>query len=304
MKAEKKLEEISYFVDVEERKHQLHLKRFYTDANGPTVFMVHGSIENGRIFYSKSQKGLAPFLAKNGFDVFVVDLRGRGESKPKIDKSADWGLQETLWTDFPALIDKMVALKGTNKMNWVAHSWGGVLFLAYYAKKYSDLNINSMVFLGTKRRISVLSIEKLYKINFGWHAFSKYIINKHGFLDAKRYKMGSDSESKRSHYETDKWVVNKKWLDWKDGFDYSAALKKIELPPILSLTGQKDRVLGHPADVKLLLKETGMQKNSVFKVLSKKNGNLHDYDHINIATHPDAEKDHFVEILKFLGDNN
>lgn len=297
------LNETSYFIDVENGKHQLHLKRFYTNNNGPAVFLVHGSIENGRIFYSKSQKGFAPFLAKNGFDVFVADLRGRGESKPKIDKNADWGLQETLWTDFPAFMNKIKEIKGNNRMHWAAHSWGGVLFLAYYARKHQELNIASMAFLGTKRRISVLSFEKLYKINFGWHALSRYVIKKLGYLDAKRYKMGSDSESKRSYEETNEWVVNKKWLDWKDNFDYAAALKKIDLPPILSVTGIKDRVLGHPKDVKLVLQETGMQDKTTFKVLSKKNGNLQDYDHINIATHPDAEKDHFVEILEFFRNN-
>ncbi|HIN39000.1 MAG TPA: esterase, partial [Flavobacteriales bacterium] len=42
---------------------KLHVKRFFTDKKGQPVLMLHGSIENGKIFYSSSGKGLAPYLA-------------------------------------------------------------------------------------------------------------------------------------------------------------------------------------------------------------------------------------------------
>ena len=48
------------------------------DANAPALLLIPGSIENGHIFYSKSGKGFAPWMAERGFDVFVADLRGRG----------------------------------------------------------------------------------------------------------------------------------------------------------------------------------------------------------------------------------
>ncbi len=46
-------------------KDELHLKRVYKKGLlGPPVFMLHGSIENGRIFYSDSGKGLAPYRVR------------------------------------------------------------------------------------------------------------------------------------------------------------------------------------------------------------------------------------------------
>ena len=51
----------------------LHLKRIHSNGQGIPVFMVHGSIENWKIFYTDKGKGFAPFLAQHGFDVFVAD---------------------------------------------------------------------------------------------------------------------------------------------------------------------------------------------------------------------------------------
>ena len=70
---------------------KLYIKRFYNQLNAPPALMIHGSVENGRIFYSNSGKGFAPFLASKGFDVFVPDLRGRGNSIPAISQNTNYG---------------------------------------------------------------------------------------------------------------------------------------------------------------------------------------------------------------------
>ena len=64
---------------------QLHLRHIWTKPGGVPIFMLHGLIENGLIFYTEKGKGLACYLAEQGFDVYVADLRGRGKSTPMID---------------------------------------------------------------------------------------------------------------------------------------------------------------------------------------------------------------------------
>jgi hypothetical protein len=73
-------------------------------------------------------------------------------------------------------------------------------------------------------------------------------------------KMGADNETKRIFKETNFWLDNESWTDPNDGFDYGAALNKIAVPPILSLTGVADKVLGHPSDCLNLLKEANSVK--------------------------------------------
>lgn len=292
------IKEESIFIKLN-RTVQLHLKRFYNDEKGEPVLMLHGSIENSRIFYSASQKGFAPYLAREGYDVYVADLRGRGLSKPAINKSSTFGLTETLSEELPAFINKIKEIKGDVPLHWVAHSWGGTMFLAYIARNYDAVKVSSMVFFASRRRISVRNWKKLFLINIMWMLAARIIIKLKGYLPAKEMKMGSDNESQKSHHETTVWVNSKNWVDWNDGFDYAAALKKLKLPPILYLTGAADNVLCHPVDLKLLMNETGNQDNQLY-IVGKANNNMHDYGHIDILTHPDAIKDHYPFVLDWM----
>ena len=302
----------------------MHLRRIYDDPEGPPVLMIHGAMSNGKIFYSESGKGFGPWLAEQGFDVFVADFRGRGLSEPLISADSDFGLKEMQEEDMAAFAGKIVEIKGRVPQHWVSHSWGGVTILAHLArsknwffpgkrsenglsgengKKGEDqrrsenekagedhrrsenekvgenekrikhenearIPIASIVFFSSKRRISIQTPRKWYMINFGWGLVAKWSVKRNGYLNAPGLKFGSDNESKRSNWEMFKWATQKPWIDWYDGFDYSAALHRIQLPPILSMTGLGDHVLGHRTDVKLLLSECGPQ-NTEYKLLSK-----------------------------------
>lgn len=47
---------------------------------------------------------------------YVADLRGRGESKPVIDKHARYGQTEAILEDIPAFIDKIEQLEGKTRL--------------------------------------------------------------------------------------------------------------------------------------------------------------------------------------------
>lgn len=278
----------------------LHIKRFYhNQICAIPVVLIHGAIENGKIFYSKSHKGLAPFLAKQGYDVFVADLRGRGKSIPKIDKHQTFGMYDVINEDLPLIQKKVEELKPGQQQIWMGHSWGGVMILSFIAKHKIQDKISKMVFFATKRRITVLSLKKFWMIDIMWRIFGKIIAWKYGFVPAEKFGFGSDSETKNAYYETDPWVKRKGAWIGKDGFDYANALKEIKLPPLLSVTGIKDNVLGHEKDCRLMLEEIEM-KNYEFKVLGKKYGHKEDYDHISILTSRYADEDHFKMIVEWL----
>ena len=110
--------------------HTLYMRRFRpADAGGltlPPVLMVHGMMSNGRVFYSNGGKGLAHFLARHGFDVFVADLRGKGKSTPRIHPGSTHGQTEMICEDIPALHAAVRRLSGGQPVHWVSHSWGGM----------------------------------------------------------------------------------------------------------------------------------------------------------------------------------
>ncbi|MCB9230541.1 MAG: alpha/beta fold hydrolase [Bacteroidia bacterium] len=278
----------------------LHLKRFYGDNPGEAVLCIHGAIENGRIFYSADgEKGFAPWLAAQGFDVYVADLRGRGMSTPTVGPQSNWGLKEIIDQDLSAYLAKIREIRGEVKLHWVSHSWGGVLILAWLARNPVQTRLKSMVFFGTKRRIGIKSLQKWFMINFFWRMLGDRRAVKAGFFNSVKWGYGSDNESIRSHREMSVWIDEIPWIDWHDGFDYAAALQQMDLPPILYLTGSADKVLGHPADVQRFYEETGAQNGKVM-VIGKQTGHLHDYNHISLLTHPDAVNDQFLLALEWL----
>lgn len=278
----------------------LNLERFRVDDSGPPVLMLHGAIENGRIFYSGSGKGLAPFLANNGFDVYVADLRGRGKSTPPIGRGARFGQTEAITEDIPAFVETISRLRGPVPQQWLAHSWGGVLFSSVLARfpEYAP-QVASLVYFGSKRTIRVWNIWRILKVDLVWSIVCPLACLVAGYLPARQLRFGSDSETAKSYRQSADWVKNDQWVDSDDGFDYGAAIKKLILPPIWYLAAANDHALGHPDDVRDFMASAGRQECR-YTVLSRKNGNLHDYDHINMLTHPDAAADHFPLVAEWL----
>ncbi len=278
----------------------LNLQRFTGPESGPPVLMLHGAIENGRIFYSGSMRGLAPYLALNGFDVYVADLRGRGRSTPPIDRGSRFGQTEAITEDIPAFVETIKRLRGPVPQHWVAHSWGGVLSSSVLARfpEYTTL-VGSLVYFGSKRTIRVWNIQRILKVGFVWKFLCPLACVMFGYLPARRLRIGSDSETVKSYWQSADWVKNDAWIDSDDGFDYGAAVKKRALPPIWYIAAENDHALGHPHDVRDFMESSGRQRCR-YTVLSRSNGNRHDYDHITMLTHPDAGQDHFPGVLKWL----
>lgn len=262
--------------------------------------MLHGAIENGKIFYSKSGKGFGPFLANKGFDVFIADMRGKGESTPKVSKKLNHSQTELITVDVPKSLDKIKEITGKEEFHFVSHSWGGVIMYAFLARFSKQYKIKSQVMFASKRRISVLSPKKILHADIIWNLWGKLSSNLAGYAVFKKMRIGSEDEPKTMFKQMNQWVYTKKWIDTEDNFNYPNKLQKIALPPTLHLTGIKDDILGNPIDVELLRKEAGEHQEGELFILGKNYGNMHDYDHINILTHPLAEEDHFITAYEWI----
>lgn len=278
----------------------LHLKRIYREHHGIPVLMIHGSVSNGRIFYSASHKGLAPYLAACGCDVYVADLRGRGQSTPAVSASSTSSQTQAILEEIPAFIQKIISLRGNTPIHIVAHSWGGVLAFAYIAR-HPQHPIASVCCLGSKRAVSLVNPYRWYKLDLMWGVGGELLSRRHGYLPAKQAKFGSDNEPMGVYQGCKHWVYQRHtWKDPEDGFDYRLALRRsASLPPSLFIAGAHDRFLGHPNDVRRFMEEIG-HPDSQFRLLSRKNGDRLDYDHVQMCTAPQALDDHFPEIYDWL----
>lgn len=292
-----KMQQESIFIA--DGEHQLHLRHIWQQEAGVPIFLLHGSIENGYIFYTEKGKGLACYLAQQGFDVYVADLRGRGKSSPAINAESAFGQYEAITRDIPLFLEKIQTLN-QQKIHLIAHSWGGVLLASFLVRYPQWLNkVASKTCFGTKRVVTAKTFEAFFKLAVVWRLIAPVIAKKQGYLDAKKLRLGSDNETQQSLSESLAWVKPGPWQDQYDGFDYFQAAKNITWPPTWHFTGISDHALGHKQDVQLFIDECGNHK-AVFSVLSKQAGNLVDYDHINILTHPNSVKDHFPILANWL----
>lgn len=300
----RELNQESLWIMLDNGLDRLHLKRIClasSPKNSTPLFLLHGSVSSGRVFYSHSMKGLAPFLARQGFDVYVADLSGRGQSEPCVTRQSNRTQQQIITEEIPAFLQKIRELRGQNtSIHALAHSWGGVLLTAYLAR-FPAAQFGSMVFLGSKRHVSVFNRQRLFGLDLLWGVVGSLYTRCYGYLPAKKLKLGSDDEPAAVYRDCKKWVYSQhKWQDASDGFDYLAALKhRQNLPPTLHLAGQNDTFLGHPTDVQKLMHDMHNPADQ-FILLSQVNGFRHDYDHLSMCTAADAVDDHFPLIAQWI----
>lgn len=100
-------------------------------ADGPPVVLVHGINANHRSFDHHPDISLADWLQHEGFDVWVVGLRGDpGSIPPHEGADGAFDFDDHARLDMPAALDVVVARTGAEQVYWVGHSMGGILLYA------------------------------------------------------------------------------------------------------------------------------------------------------------------------------
>ncbi len=285
---------------------QLHLRQIKpidADMSLPPILMLHGAMSNGRVFYSDAGKGLACFLAESGYVVYVLDIHGRGLSTPKLQRGSMFGQGHVIREQLPLVHHFILSLHhNVANVHWCGHSWGGVLMASAIARYplFQD-SVASLLTFGTKRRIKVKSLKKWLMVDIGWNRLAPAIAWSHGYLDAVRWRMGMDNESRASLAQSIDWVRGE-WVDHDDGFDYARSADNVaklgKWPKAWFIAGLGDEVLGHPEDVYRMIQECKLS-DVKYTLLSKEQGYKHDYGHAEMLIHKDAVDDHFHQVKQW-----
>ncbi|MDX1692709.1 MAG: alpha/beta fold hydrolase [Ketobacteraceae bacterium] len=280
---------------------QLHMRRFYRHPDDPSVFLLHGLLEDGTIYYSRTGQGLAYFLAEQGFQVFVPDLRGKGRSWPSVAQLLNCRVVDLVTEDIPTLLDKVESLTSRPPAFLVGHGFGGVLISSFLAR-YPEYRhaINGVVHFGSRRVAAGDDLYRRIMIDWLWSGAAGFIARIRGVIPGRLLKIGAKDEHWQLHEDSLQWLQGSPWQDPDDAFDYGKALSQgLEYPPSLYFASRKDLGYGNPADVRNFMREVG-HHNGRLVVLGKAEGNRHNYSHIGMLIHPDARDDHFPFMLEWL----
>lgn len=93
----------------------------------PAVMLLHGLASNHRGFHFRG-RSLAEWLARRGFDVWLPELRGHGDSQ---FHGVGWRFEDYLRYDIPAILATIGQHASSEKIHWVGHSMGGMLLMSY-----------------------------------------------------------------------------------------------------------------------------------------------------------------------------
>jgi pimeloyl-ACP methyl ester carboxylesterase len=98
----------------------------------PPVLAGHGLCGSHWIFDLAPDVSLARYLAGRGFDVWLVDWRGRGESWPPggPDPTLQWDFDDFVFTDVPAAVAAVLAETGADGFWWLGTEMSGILLYA------------------------------------------------------------------------------------------------------------------------------------------------------------------------------
>lgn len=144
------------------------------------VVLCHGLGLNATFWtITDSRTHLPEQLVERGYDVFVFDFRGSGESAQigpvgKINAlmrqtfllefgERSWTIDDIIRYDVPAVLDYVKLETGHDRVNWVGHSLGGMMMFPYLELTAEPDRIANLVAMGSAITFADLPETKKYQ---------------------------------------------------------------------------------------------------------------------------------------------
>jgi len=207
------------------------------------LVLGHAMMVDGRSVDRPPSGGLASFLAGEGWEVWVPDLRGRGLSGPTVAEGGSWGYDDLVRHDLPALV--AAARASVAGPCWVVGNslTGHVSAAAAGTGAYVDPP-DGHVFFSVNTWVAALEPSPWLRIRKGLgSAFFGLLARVLGRIPARLLRVGPVDEA--GGYGRD---LHRFWTrGWgsREGVDYLASLGTVTTP-VLALLGRADRYLAAP----------------------------------------------------------
>lgn len=293
------------------------------------LLLVHGIASNRLSFDLTDRLSLAMSLARAGFDVWVVDLRGRGDSvRPKLFSGLryDWSFDEYAEKDLPAAVKEVLRATGAARVHLVGFSIGALACYAYLsdtkrAGTKRDLGVGSLVSLAGptsfKRLEKFLSARLIRSLRWMRHRWMMRVLAPgSGYLHPSPLQLIYNPENTDGLTQR-RAMVNAvanfarnellQYADWIRGDvfrsidqrrDYRAELGRIEVPALF-VAGARDPFAAPDAVKETFDACTGI-KEKEFRICSRAQGMKANYGHFDLLLGRDAPDEVYPMVAEFL----
>jgi len=210
--------------------HQLALRVLAQKDNArpqAAVLCLHGVFSDGRFFLNARQMGPASAFLKQGYRVYVGELRGHGRSKwPPSSRQWDWSFDEYAQQDIPALINAAAALHDA-PLFVLAHSMGGYALLAALGRDRAlHSKVSGVCLLASAvNDYSEMGMRK--RLLFPFAAILGWIL---GRFPARLLRMGVSDEPPGLMAQLAQWAPERKFSSRRGDVDYWKCLANVTLP--------------------------------------------------------------------------
>lgn len=296
------------------------------------VLVCHGLGANRHYFKAKDDDSLVRNLQRAGYDVWLMDLRGRndaGETGYIFGKHRySYNIDDYIEEDLDAAISFVLKQTGAQKLNYIGHSMGGIImysrlgttnearvanFVAI-ASPMSFLPYNRWTFMLYRMRGGMVLLPVLpvrpsaYMASF----FPEWMYAP--FTRAFLHPENTDDEVKtlltRKALNNISKNVIKQFIHMTENggmyssdhkVSYTEKLANVQVPVYL-LAGRRDE-LADPAVVREVFDRLGSQ-DKTFEIFSRANGNVEDYGHTDLIIGKEAHREVHPRIIDWLNKRN
>ncbi|EMO14916.1 alpha/beta fold hydrolase [Leptospira santarosai] len=298
------------------------------------VILCHGLIANRTYMKINEKSSIVGRLQKEGYDVWLLDLRGRRDAGyPSLffgDKTFSYGIDDYIRYDVDTAIKHVLHSTGKDKVNWIGHSMGGTIVYSRIGS-LDEKRIVNLVAIGSSVTLDSpsfalkswsslssfvsllpvvpaetwIGIEGATGISFLSQEFFDELLGHEPNIDSsilsgvKTTSINPGTKKEVSQFQD--FIESGEFRSLDRKISYSNGLKNIKIPTLL-IAGRRDKI-GTASSLRHVYDTISSEDKTLF-IVSRANNHSEDYGHMDLIVGKNADKDIFVPLVAWLNKRN